>query len=145
MPRRERRPGRPWPNANGCWRRRARSAACSRPLSTPSRTQPTPRQPDGRPYTGPMEASTKLRLRVSPGAQRTGVVGRHGDGWKVRVVSAPEGGRANEELLLHLAKWLELPHRDISIVSGHTGRDKIVHVAGREQADSERRLHRASR
>jgi uncharacterized protein (TIGR00251 family) len=92
-----------------------------------------------------MEASTRLRLRVSPGAQRAGVVGRHGDGWKVRVASAPEGGRANDELILHLAKWLELPQRDISIVSGHTGRDKVVHVDGLAQAESEQRLHDASR
>jgi uncharacterized protein len=92
-----------------------------------------------------VEASTRLQLRVSPGARRTGVVGRHGDGWKVRVAAAPEGGRANDDLLLHLAKWLELPQRDISIVSGHAGRDKVVHVAGRGQADAEARLEEASR
>jgi uncharacterized protein (TIGR00251 family) len=91
-----------------------------------------------------MDASTRLRLRVSPGARRTGVVGRHGDGWKVRVAAAPEGGRANDDLLLHLAKWLELPQRDLSIVSGHTGRDKVVHVTGLAQADSERRLDAAA-
>jgi len=32
------------------------------------------------------EASTRLRLRVSPGARRSELAGRHGDGWKVRVV-----------------------------------------------------------
>jgi uncharacterized protein (TIGR00251 family) len=92
-----------------------------------------------------MEASTRLRLRVSPGARRTGVVGRHGDGWKVRVAASPEGGRANDLLLSHLAKWLELPPRDISIVSGHTGREKVIHAAGIGQADCERRLEEASR
>ena len=92
-----------------------------------------------------MEASTRLRLRVSPGARRTGVVGRHGDGWKVRVAAAPEGGRANDDLLLHLAKWLELPQREVSIVSGRLSRDKLVHVTGLAQADSERRLEDASK
>ncbi|MGH3056063.1 MAG: DUF167 domain-containing protein, partial [Gaiellaceae bacterium] len=43
--------------------------------------------------------TTRLRLRVSPGAGRTALVGRHGDAWKVRVTEAPERGRANEAVL----------------------------------------------
>ena len=37
--------------------------------------------------------ATLVRLRVSPGAARTAIAGRHGDGWKVRVAAAPERGR----------------------------------------------------
>ena len=40
--------------------------------------------------------TTRLRLRVSPGAGRTQVVGRHGDAWKVRVTEAPEHGGLSE-------------------------------------------------
>ena len=43
--------------------------------------------------------TTRLRVRVSPGAGRTALVGRHGDAWKVRVTEAPERGRANEAVL----------------------------------------------
>src|SRR5213080_2484961 len=87
---------------------------------------------------------TRLRLRVSPGATRAGVVGRHGDGWKVRVAAPPEGGRANEAVLSLLAERLELPRRAVSIVSGHAGREKVVQMGGITQADSERRLEEAS-
>ena len=53
--------------------------------------------------------STRLRLRVSPGAGRDEVVGRYGDGWKVRVGAPPERGRANDAVLRLIAKRLGVP------------------------------------
>jgi uncharacterized protein (TIGR00251 family) len=88
--------------------------------------------------------STRVRLRVSPGARRSELVGRHGEGWKVRVAAAPEGGRANEAVLDLLAEELELPRRSLSIISGHTGREKVVLLEGIDRVESERRLERAS-
>ena len=41
----------------------------------------------------------RISVRVSPGARRTEVVGRHGGGWRVRVAAPPERGRANEALI----------------------------------------------
>jgi uncharacterized protein len=87
-----------------------------------------------------MEASTSVRLRVSPGARRSEVVGRHGDGWKVRVTAPPEDGRANEAVLGLLAERLDLPRKALSLVSGHGGRDKVVRMAGISEAELERRL-----
>ncbi|HVD11904.1 MAG TPA: DUF167 domain-containing protein [Gaiellaceae bacterium] len=88
--------------------------------------------------------STRVRLRVSPGARRSELVGRHGEGWKVRVAAAPEGGRANEAVLDLLAAELELQRRSLSIVSGHSAREKVVLMEGIDRAESERRLERAS-
>jgi uncharacterized protein (TIGR00251 family) len=84
--------------------------------------------------------STRLRLRVSPGATRAGVVGRHGEGWKIRVAAAPEGGRANEAVMRLLADTLSVPRDAVTLVSGHSGRDKIVELAGLGPAQIERRL-----
>jgi hypothetical protein len=90
------------------------------------------------------EPSMRLRLRVSPGARRSELVGRHGDGWKVRVAAAPEGGKANEAVLDLLADRLALPRRSLSIVSGHTAREKVVLMEGIDRAEGERRLEDAS-
>jgi uncharacterized protein len=84
--------------------------------------------------------STRLRLRVSPGAARAGIVGRHGDGWKVRVAAAPEAGRANDAVIRLLADTLSVPRAAVTLVSGHAGRDKIVELAGLGPSQIERRL-----
>ncbi len=90
------------------------------------------------------EVSTRLRLRVSPGASRSRVVGRHGDAWKVAVAAAPERGRANDALVALLAETLEMPRRDVTVVSGQSGREKIVELDGLAPEEIERRLDRAT-
>ena len=91
-----------------------------------------------------MTGSTRLRLRVSPGAARTAVVGRHGEAWKVRVAEAPEAGRANEAVLRLVADALRLARADVELVSGHASRDKVVAVAGIDPTETDRRLASAT-
>ncbi|HET7758978.1 MAG TPA: DUF167 domain-containing protein [Gaiellaceae bacterium] len=88
--------------------------------------------------------STRMRFRVSPGSRRNELVGRHGDGWKVRVAAPPEGGRANDAVLDLLARELSLPRRSLSIVSGRTGREKVVQMDGIDPVETARRLEAAS-
>jgi uncharacterized protein (TIGR00251 family) len=90
-------------------------------------------------------ASTRLKLRVSPGARRPGIAGRHGDAWKVRVAEPPEDGRANEAVLRLLAEALDVPRATVALVSGHASRDKIVVLDGLEQAHTERLLASAGK
>jgi uncharacterized protein len=75
-------------------------------------------------------ASTRLKLRVVPGAGRSEVVGRYGAAWKIRVGAAPERGRANAELLELLSKRLGVRPAELSIVSGRASRDKVVELRG---------------
>jgi uncharacterized protein (TIGR00251 family) len=88
--------------------------------------------------------SIRVRLRVSPGATRPGVVGRHGEAWKVRVAAPPEGGRANDAVVRLLADTLSLSDDAVKLVSGHRGRDKIVELAGLGRSQIERRLTSAA-
>ena len=82
-------------------------------------------------------STTRLRVRVSAGARRTEIAGRYGDGWKVRVAAPPEDGRANEAVLRLLAERLGLPRRAVTIVSGHTAREKVVELDGISQERAE--------
>ena len=92
-----------------------------------------------------MEAvSTRVLLRVSPGANTAHVVGRHGEAWKVRVAAPAEGGRANEAVVRLLAETLSIPREDVSLVSGLGARDKIVRLTGLDPTQIERRLSSAA-
>jgi uncharacterized protein (TIGR00251 family) len=89
-------------------------------------------------------STTRLRLRVTPGARSAGIVGRHGDAWKVRVTAAPEHGRANDAVLRLLAETLGVPRDDVTLVSGHGSREKTVELTGLGPALIERRLASAT-
>ncbi len=89
-------------------------------------------------------ASTRLRLRVSPCAGRSHIVGRHGEAWRVRVAAAPERGRANDAVVRLLAETLGLPRGAVTLVSGHGARDKVVELEGIAEDELERRLAAAS-
>lgn len=75
-----------------------------------------------------------------PGSKSAGVVGRHGEAWKLRVAAAPERGRANEAALRLLAETLRVQPGAVRLVSGHGSRDKIVEVTGIAPSEAERRL-----
>lgn len=72
-----------------------------------------------------------MRLKVVPGASRSGLAGALGDRLKLRVAAPPEDGRANravEELLTRLTG------RRCAVVAGHGTPLKTVLVAGAEAA-----------
>jgi uncharacterized protein len=85
----------------------------------------------------------RIRVTVSPGAARTELVGRHGDGWRARIASPPERGRANDALVDLLAKALGVRESSVRIVGGRSGRAKVVEIADLETVEVERRLMRS--
>jgi uncharacterized protein len=86
---------------------------------------------------------TRLRVTVSPGAARTELVGRHGDGWRARVAAPPERGRANDALVALLAAALAVPASSVRVVGGRSARAKVVEVDGLEKDEVESRLTRS--
>jgi uncharacterized protein len=85
------------------------------------------------------ENGVRVAVRLSPRAHADrieGIAGRAAGGVTLRVsVIAPAAeGRANEALLRLLAKEWRIARRELAIVAGGKGRDKIVHVAGAADA-----------
>jgi len=82
-----------------------------------------------------------IQVRVSPKAAKGMIVGWMDDGYlKVRILAAPEGGRANIELLRLLGLELRVPVRNLSIVRGSSSTDKLVKVVGLDDEEVRRRL-----
>ena len=73
----------------------------------------------------PARAPVRLQVRVHPGAQRQGLVGRLADGsLKVAVAEAPEGGRANRAVEVLVAGVLSLRRTQVKVVGGAAARLK---------------------
>lgn len=49
-------------------------------------------------------------------------------GYKISVKAPPIDGRANQEVIRVLAKYLNIPKSCISIFKGHTTRHKILNI-----------------
>ena len=49
---------------------------------------------------------------------------------KITVTAVPENGKANAALLKLLAKTWKLPKTSLTVASGATSRNKVVHIAG---------------
>ena len=69
----------------------------------------------------------KLNVRVSPHAAKDEVI-RQGDQYVVRVRAVAEGNKANESVRELLAKHFKVTKRAVRIVSGFTGRNKIIEI-----------------
>jgi uncharacterized protein YggU (UPF0235/DUF167 family) len=90
------------------------------------------------------DAAARIRVKVTPASGRSEVVGRYGEAWRIRVTSAPERGRANDAALRVLAETLAIPRRNLSVIAGHTTRDKLVAVDGLSDAEAEARLRKGT-
>lgn len=74
-----------------------------------------------------------IAVRVTPKSSRPGtgewrMMADGREALEVRVRAAPEGGKANAEVIEVLAKALSVPKRAIEIVSGESARLKRVSI-----------------
>ena len=74
------------------------------------------------------DGAITFAVRVVPRAARSEVVGEHDGALRVRIAAPPVEGAANEELRRMLARALDVPARNVEIVSGLTSKTKRVRV-----------------
>jgi hypothetical protein len=72
----------------------------------------------------------QFALRVQPRASRNAIVGIMGDALKVAITAPPVDGKANEAVVAYLAAVFSVAKSSVVIVSGETGRNKLVAIRG---------------
>ena len=76
----------------------------------------------------------KLALKVTPGAKKNEILGWEDDYpqvgrvLKLKIAAPPVEGKANKEIVLFLAKALEVTKSSIEVVHGTSGRIKLVEI-----------------
>ena len=69
-----------------------------------------------------------FKIRVQPRSSRNQVAGLYGDALKINLTAPPVDNAANKACEAFLSDLLSVPKSSVSIVSGHTGRNKQVMV-----------------
>ncbi|GGA68583.1 hypothetical protein GCM10011507_20120 [Edaphobacter acidisoli] len=82
-----------------------------------------------------VEDGCTLAVRVHPGARKNDVAGLHAGAVKISIAAPPTDGRANEALIAYLAALLKVPRTRISLVSGASGRSKVLRITGKSAAE----------
>lgn len=78
--------------------------------------------------------TTRLKVRVQPGARRTGLAGWMADGTLRLAVSAPpEDGKANRAVIALLAAVLEVRESALRMTRGARSRGKTIEVDGLDE------------
>ena len=87
-----------------------------------------------------MSGLMNLNIKVHPRANRNTVEVSDDGTITIRVTAAPDRGKANAAAVKLLANRLDVPKSSVSIIRGHTSRNKVVRVDGIEDAELNGRL-----
>ena len=71
----------------------------------------------------------RFSVHLQPRASKNEIAGLHGGSLKVRVTAPPVEGLANDALIDFLSQSLDIPRRNVCIVSGFSSRTKVVEVS----------------
>ena len=72
----------------------------------------------------------QFALRVQPRSSRNAITGVIGDAVKLAITAPPVDGKANQAVVDYLAKLFSVPKSSITILSGESGRNKLIAVRG---------------
>lgn len=86
------------------------------------------------------EDGVTLRVKVTPNAGSNSLGIEKGDTLSVKLTSPPAEGKANKSLLKFLGKKLGIPPSSISILYGHSSREKVLLINGADEATVRERL-----
>lgn len=67
-----------------------------------------------------------FRVFILPKSSKNSISGLHEDSLKIKLTAPPVDGAANKLCIKFLSKSLKVSKSSIEIISGHTGRKKLI-------------------
>ena len=86
------------------------------------------------------DSGTRISVRVHPNAGRDEVLGFTDEVLQVKIAAPPIKGKANERLVAFLSRLLGVGKGSISIIRGHTSRNKLIKISDLSRKDIIERL-----
>jgi uncharacterized protein (TIGR00251 family) len=81
-----------------------------------------------------------IKIKVQPRASKSRIVGVLGDALKVTLTAPPVDGAANAACIEFFSRLMDLPKNRIEIISGQTGRTKLLKIFGIKSADLKEKI-----
>lgn len=76
----------------------------------------------------------RIAVKVQPGARSNSISGYSDGVLRLKIAAPPVEGKANKELISYLSNILDLKKSAISIEKGQTSRNKLISIAGMDEA-----------
>jgi uncharacterized protein (TIGR00251 family) len=94
---------------------------------------------------GERAGAVRISVHVRPRSSKSGLGGVREGALEVRLTSPPVDGEANAELVKLVARALDVRRDDVEIVTGQSGRNKVLEVRGLDAGEARERLARVKR
>ncbi|MFZ3229074.1 MAG: DUF167 domain-containing protein [Pseudobdellovibrio sp.] len=72
----------------------------------------------------------RIALYVQPNASKTEIIGPYNNSLKIKIHAPPVDGKANDEIIYFFSKLLKIPKKNISLLHGDLGRNKVIEILG---------------
>lgn len=74
-----------------------------------------------------------LQVHINPRAKQNKIVGQYGEKVKIQISAPPIDGKANDRLNKLLAQYFAVPQKQVVIIKGKQGQDKLVCISNPKQ------------
>ncbi|MGB6607203.1 MAG: DUF167 domain-containing protein, partial [Atribacterota bacterium] len=70
----------------------------------------------------------KMKVKIVPGSSKNKIIGAYNNALKISIAAPPVEGKANKKCIAYLAKYFDVAKSKIEIISGQTGKNKLIKI-----------------
>lgn len=70
----------------------------------------------------------KIKVKIVPGSSKNKIIGAYNNTLKISIAAPPVEGKANKKCIAYLAKYFDVAKSKIEIISGQTGKNKLIKI-----------------